>query len=193
MLEPQAQARHVLPPLRGQDDLLLAQARDSMARLEQLAGRFAGAIRGEDEAGALRRDPPHLRSGGASAASSLGRAVPDRRPPDGYPPGVPRTDAASRVIGAPHERVWAAFVDSDAFVTWLPPAGMTAAFERFDLRTGGSYRMVLTYVDPSGGAGKATTDTDIVEASSSTSSPVCGSSRRSSSSPTTRPLPARCP
>jgi uncharacterized protein YndB with AHSA1/START domain len=40
---------------------------------------------------------------------------------------------------------------------------MTGAFERFDPRPGGSYRLVLTYADASAARGKATTDTDIVE------------------------------
>ena len=47
---------------------------------------------------------------------------------------------------------------------WLPPAGMTARCERFDARPGGSYRMVLTYSDASGAPGKATADSDVVEA-----------------------------
>jgi uncharacterized protein YndB with AHSA1/START domain len=41
---------------------------------------------------------------------------------------------------------------------------MTGRFERFDARPGGSYRMVLTYLDASGAPGKATMDSDIVEA-----------------------------
>jgi uncharacterized protein YndB with AHSA1/START domain len=41
---------------------------------------------------------------------------------------------------------------------------MTGRFERFDARPGGSYRMVLTYSDASGAPGKATADSDIVEA-----------------------------
>jgi uncharacterized protein YndB with AHSA1/START domain len=41
---------------------------------------------------------------------------------------------------------------------------MTGRFERFDARPGGSYRMVLTYSDASGAPGKASTDSDIVEA-----------------------------
>ena len=40
---------------------------------------------------------------------------------------------------------------------------MTARFERFDARPGGSYRLVLTYLDASRAQGKATTDSDIVE------------------------------
>jgi len=77
---------------------------------------------------------------------------------------MPRTDRGSRVIGAPLERVYDALVDPDALLAWLPPDGMTARFERFDGRTGGSYRMVLTYTDSSGAPGKATDDSDVVEA-----------------------------
>ena len=75
-----------------------------------------------------------------------------------------RRDAASRLIGARLERVFAALVDRDALAAWLPPDGMTAKFERFDPRPGGSYRLVLTYLDASRAQGKATTDSDIVEA-----------------------------
>jgi uncharacterized protein YndB with AHSA1/START domain len=77
---------------------------------------------------------------------------------------MPRTDKASRVIAAPPERVYAAFIDPEALAAWLPPEGMTARFERFDPRPGGSYRLVLTYADASGAHGKATADSDIVEA-----------------------------
>ena len=77
---------------------------------------------------------------------------------------MPRTDRASRVLDATPDDVYDALVDPAALVAWLPPAGMTAAFERFDARPGGSYRLVLTYVDASGSPGKATAGSDIVEA-----------------------------
>src|SRR5256885_255973 len=77
---------------------------------------------------------------------------------------MPRTDSASRVIAAPLESAWAALVDPGALVAWLPPGGMTGRLERFDARPGGSYRMVLTYSDASGAPGKATADSDVVEA-----------------------------
>jgi uncharacterized protein YndB with AHSA1/START domain len=77
---------------------------------------------------------------------------------------MPRTDTASRVIAAPPARVYAALVDAEALAAWLPPEGMTARFERFDPRPGGSYRLVLTYTDVAAGSGKATPDSDIVEA-----------------------------
>ena len=76
---------------------------------------------------------------------------------------MPRVDRASRVIAAPLERVYAALVDPDALIAWLPPEGMSGRFERFDARPGGSYRMVLTYADASAAPGKASADADIVE------------------------------
>jgi uncharacterized protein YndB with AHSA1/START domain len=75
-----------------------------------------------------------------------------------------RTDAASRVIAAFPEQVYAALVDPDALTAWLPPDGMSGRFERFDARPGGSYRLILTYDDTSTAPGKATADADIVEA-----------------------------
>ena len=77
---------------------------------------------------------------------------------------MPRTDTASRVVAAPSARVYAALVDEEALAAWLPPEGMTARFDRFDPRPGGSYRLVLTYTDASAVAGKATPSSDIVEA-----------------------------
>jgi len=68
------------------------------------------------------------------------------------------------LIAAPPERVYSAFVDREALVAWLPPDGMSGRFERFDPRPGGSYRLVLTYADASASPGKASTDSDVVEA-----------------------------
>jgi uncharacterized protein YndB with AHSA1/START domain len=67
------------------------------------------------------------------------------------------------VIAAPLEGVYAALVDPNALIAWLPPEGMSGRFEHFDARPGGSYRMVLTYADATGAPGKATSDSDIVE------------------------------
>ncbi|MGZ4671546.1 MAG: SRPBCC family protein [Ilumatobacteraceae bacterium] len=77
---------------------------------------------------------------------------------------MPRTDVARRVVAAPSEHVYNAFVDPTALEAWLPPAGMIGRFERFDLRPGGSYRLVLSYVDATGAQGKASADSDVVEA-----------------------------
>jgi len=77
---------------------------------------------------------------------------------------MPRTDRASRVVAADRAAVYAALVDREALEAWLPPQGMTGRFERFDPRPGGSYRLVLTYADAAGARGKATAESDIVEA-----------------------------
>ncbi len=75
-----------------------------------------------------------------------------------------RTDISARVIVAPLADTYSALVDPDALVDWLPPGGMSARFEHFELRPGGSYRMVLTYADASDAPGKYSDDSDVVEA-----------------------------
>ena len=74
-----------------------------------------------------------------------------------------RTDTASRVVAAAVDSVYAALVDPEALVAWLPPVGMTGSFDRFDARPGGSYRLVLTYQEAATSRGKATADSDVVE------------------------------
>jgi uncharacterized protein YndB with AHSA1/START domain len=49
-----------------------------------------------------------------------------------------------RVLRAPAERVYRAFLDPDAMVKWLPPHGFTARMHAHDARVGGSYRMAFT-------------------------------------------------
>jgi uncharacterized protein YndB with AHSA1/START domain len=60
--------------------------------------------------------------------------------------------------------VYAALIDPEALAVWLPPDGMTGRFEHFDLRPGGSYRLILTYVDASSARGKTAADSDTVDA-----------------------------
>ncbi|GAA4047235.1 NUDIX domain-containing protein [Agromyces indicus] len=74
-----------------------------------------------------------------------------------------RTDLASLLIHADREAVFAALVDPDALLAWLPPKGMRGRFERFDLRDGGSYRLVLTYDDAAGAPGKSDATSDVAE------------------------------
>jgi uncharacterized protein YndB with AHSA1/START domain len=77
---------------------------------------------------------------------------------------VSRIDRAGRELDAPPDRVYDALLDPDALLNWLPPAGMTGRFERYDARPGGGYRLVLTYADPAASPGKTTGDSDAVEA-----------------------------
>jgi uncharacterized protein YndB with AHSA1/START domain len=49
-----------------------------------------------------------------------------------------------RVLRAPTERVYRAFVDPDAWARWLPPFGFTAKVHEQDPKVGGRYRMSFT-------------------------------------------------
>lgn len=75
-----------------------------------------------------------------------------------------RVDTAERLVAADPQRTFAALVDPDALAEWLPPDGMTGRIEHFDLRPGGSYRMVLTYTDAAGAPGKSSAAEDVAEA-----------------------------
>ena len=49
-----------------------------------------------------------------------------------------------RVLRAPAERVYKAFLDPDAKAKWLPPHGFTGKVHEMDPRVGGGYRMSFT-------------------------------------------------
>lgn len=49
-----------------------------------------------------------------------------------------------RVLRAPPERIYRAFLDADALVKWLPPNGFTAKVYHSDARVGGSFKMSFT-------------------------------------------------
>ncbi|WP_028008587.1 SRPBCC family protein [Solimonas flava] len=49
-----------------------------------------------------------------------------------------------RVLRAPAERIYRAFIDPAAMCKWLPPYGFTATVHSMDARVGGSYRMSFT-------------------------------------------------
>jgi len=57
---------------------------------------------------------------------------------------MPSTIRLHRVLQAPPERVYRAFLDADAMVKWLPPNGFTAKVHHMDPRVGGSHRMSFT-------------------------------------------------
>ena len=60
---------------------------------------------------------------------------------------MPHTIRLHRVLRAPPERVYRAFVDADALCKWLPPHGFTAKMHQFDAKVGGGYRMSFTAFD----------------------------------------------
>lgn len=49
-----------------------------------------------------------------------------------------------RVLRAPPERVYRAFLNADAMAKWLPPNGFTGTVHRMDARVGGTFRMSFT-------------------------------------------------
>lgn len=49
-----------------------------------------------------------------------------------------------RVLRAPAERIYRAFLDADAMAKWLPPNGFTGRVHELDARVGGRHRMSFT-------------------------------------------------
>ena len=49
-----------------------------------------------------------------------------------------------RVIRAPSEKVYKAFLDADAMAKWLPPNGFTCKVHQLEAKVGGSYKMSFT-------------------------------------------------
>ena len=57
---------------------------------------------------------------------------------------MPNTIRLHRVLKAPPERVYKAFLDPDAMSKWLPPNGFTGKVHEMQARVGGTYRMSFT-------------------------------------------------
>jgi uncharacterized protein YndB with AHSA1/START domain len=49
-----------------------------------------------------------------------------------------------RVLHAPAERVYRAFLDANAMVKWLPPNGFTGQVHHLEAKVGGTYKMSFT-------------------------------------------------
>jgi uncharacterized protein YndB with AHSA1/START domain len=49
-----------------------------------------------------------------------------------------------RVLTAPAERIYRAFLDGDAMAKWLPPHGFTGKVHHIEAKVGGTYRMSFT-------------------------------------------------
>lgn len=65
----------------------------------------------------------------------------------------------NRHVNAPRAAVYDALLDARAVARWMVPAGMTSHIHAFDAREGGSFRISLTYDEPTG-TGKTTAHTD---------------------------------
>lgn len=49
-----------------------------------------------------------------------------------------------RVLRAPSERVYRAFLDAEAMAKWLPPNGFTGKVHHLEAKVGGTYKMSFT-------------------------------------------------
>lgn len=49
-----------------------------------------------------------------------------------------------RVLRAPAQRIYRAFLDADALAKWLPPHGFTGRVHHLDAQVGGTYKMSFT-------------------------------------------------
>jgi len=49
-----------------------------------------------------------------------------------------------RVLRAPPERVYRAFLDAEAMAKWLPPHGFTCKVHQLEAKIGGTYKMSFT-------------------------------------------------
>ena len=57
---------------------------------------------------------------------------------------TPGTVRLHRVLRAPPERVYRAFLDPDAMAKWLPPHGFTGKVHHITAEVGGTYKMSFT-------------------------------------------------
>jgi len=56
-----------------------------------------------------------------------------------------------RVLRAPPERIYRAFLDAAALSKWLPPNGFTCTVHELEAKVGGRYRMSFTNFSSGGG------------------------------------------
>jgi uncharacterized protein YndB with AHSA1/START domain len=73
-----------------------------------------------------------------------------------------RSTEVSKLVHAPREAVYRAFLDADAVAEWLPPDTMKGRVLDFEPHPGGKFRIALTYQNAEDRQrGKSSDDTDI--------------------------------
>jgi uncharacterized protein YndB with AHSA1/START domain len=93
--------------------------------------------------------PRFLRSTAIDVLLQTRRAYAAFRQPISIPSGrgrttMPNTVRLHRVLRAPPEEVYRAFLDADAMAKWISPHGFTAKVHHMDARVGGTFRMSFT-------------------------------------------------
>lgn len=82
----------------------------------------------------------------APRATTHGKTVHDVQ--DGPRPNT-ITLRLSRIIHAPAERVYQAFLDPDAYAKWLPPHGFSGKVHKMEPKVGGQFRMSFSTINRS--------------------------------------------
>ncbi|HXR03126.1 MAG TPA: SRPBCC family protein [Verrucomicrobiae bacterium] len=59
-------------------------------------------------------------------------------------PSITNTIRLHRVLRAPPEKIYRAFLDADALAKWLPPNGFIGKVHHMDAKVGGGYKMSFT-------------------------------------------------
>lgn len=57
---------------------------------------------------------------------------------------MPNTIKLHRVLRAPPEKIYRAFLDADAMAKWIPPNGFTCKVHHMDAKVGGTFKMSFT-------------------------------------------------
>src|SRR5581483_1594701 len=86
----------------------------------------------------ILRDP----RAGVAPNSAVRPRTPPPAPEGTTMPG--NTIRLDRVLRAPPERIYRAFLDADALAKWLPPFGFTGKVHEMNAQAGGRYRMSFT-------------------------------------------------
>jgi uncharacterized protein YndB with AHSA1/START domain len=74
---------------------------------------------------------------------------------------APSRTSVSKIIAAPPEAIYRAFLDPEAITAWLPPDIMRGVMHAFEPREGGAFSMTLLYPDGDTSArGKTSAKTD---------------------------------
>lgn len=74
----------------------------------------------------------------------------------------PHTVELHRVIRAPADRIYRAFLDADAMAKWLPPYGFTCKVHHLDAKVGGTFKMAFNNFGAGGGNSFGGTYTELV-------------------------------
>jgi uncharacterized protein YndB with AHSA1/START domain len=93
--------------------------------------------------------PRFLRSTAIDVLLQIRRAYAESRQPIAIPSGrggasMPGTVRLHRVLRAPPEKVYRAFIEADAMIKWLPPHGFTAKMHHLEAKVGGTFKMSFT-------------------------------------------------